>query len=387
MQVISVVYGPNLGRYGGGSLGVNALIEYWNNRHNIIHNCICEFETKTIGSRLYEKFFLKGKKRKLRKPYHFNRFIKNILNKYDEDSIFICQNIAAAYGLIKNGRKVVLIYHGQGSPIYEARGFGATFTEDEELREKEYESVAFGKSILVGFPSIGARDAYLETSSFGLDFRAKVKGKSEIVYNCCNDINVVEPRPELKKLIKKSAGKKVILTVSTLNDQKGVDLIPEKLSTIKNFKRDYCWLLCGTSGNLKDNILQQIDRLGLQDNFIHVDYKVSQGEIGFLYTISSFYMMHHRVSIFDLATLEAMSFGLIPMLSAVGGNLEVNKQENIIFMEGGKSVQVPDTESEINRLSLLNKQVVNKYFSAKAFLEGYMRLAAMAERKVKNHEK
>ncbi len=375
MRFVSVAYGPDLGPFCGGSLGVNALLKHWNQQLKIISDFHVEFECKSFKNRLYEKFFLKGRKRKLRKKYHLDIFIKKLLTKYDKNTIFICHNIPAAYELLSNHRRVVMIYHGQGSPLYEAKGFGAEFTPDEVTREKDYEYVTFGQSLLVGFPSIGARDAYLNSSAFDEAFAERVKDKSRILYNCCNYITAQTSGTEIKTLVSKLSNKKIILTVSTLNYQKGVDLIPEKLSTLTNFKQDYYWLLCGTSGALKEKIIAEVKKYGLEDNFRHIDYRISQDQVGFLYKSSVFYLMHHRVSIFDLASLEAMSFGLIPVLSPVGGNLEINKENNIIFMQAGKDLVLPRDDEKIKALSDLNRQVLNDHFSPKVFLKGYEQLA------------
>ena len=82
------------------------------------------------------------------------------------------------------------------------------------------------------------------------------------------------------------------------------------------------WILCGSKGEARQKILDEVKKYGLEDGFIHIDFKMPQAELSFFYGLADYYIMHHRISIFDLATLEAMSFGLIPVLSPVGGNLE-----------------------------------------------------------------
>lgn len=43
--------------------------------------------------------------------------------------------------------------------------------------------------------------------------------------------------------------------------------------------------------------------------------------------------MLHRISIFDFATLEAMSQHSAVILSKIGGNLDFNMNSNVIFAE------------------------------------------------------
>ena len=76
------------------------------------------------------------------------------------------------------------------------------------------------------------------------------------------------------------------------------------------------------------------------------------------------------MSIFDKATLEAMSYGLIPILSNVGGNKEMNAEDNVIFADDNMIARMPNRETEI-MLSQKNQHVFNKYFSMLQLVRAY----------------
>jgi glycosyltransferase involved in cell wall biosynthesis len=167
-----------------------------------------------------------------------------------------------------------------------------------------------------------------------------------------------------------------MITVSNLNSAKGVDLIPGFIESIPNFAENFIWLLVGSKGGDIGAIQSSIDKKGLSNAFFQID-RLPQREIGNLFEISSYYLMHHRVAIFDLATLEAMSFGLVPVLSSVGGNLEVNKQGNVLYVDNLKQEELAmlaDAEF-IEMQSAKNKQVFDQSFNNESFLKAYLTFA------------
>ena len=84
----------------------------------------------------------------------------------------------------------------------------------------------------------------------------------------------------------------------------------------------------------------------------------------------------HKVSVFDLSILQAMSYGCIPFLSKVGGNLELCGYQNGILINpddneltlpeyikmGGKYLE--DKKKE-------NMEIVKSYFNNRQFLNAY----------------
>ena len=89
--------------------------------------------------------------------------------------------------------------------------------------------------------------------------------------------------------------------------------------------------------------------------------------------ISDIYIMLQRISIFDLATLEAMNNNCALVLSNIGGNLDLNKENNIILIDvkdynsGVKDI----LNADLDVLKKKNKKIFEKYFSAESFSNNY----------------
>ena len=81
--------------------------------------------------------------------------------------------------------------------------------------------------------------------------------------------------------------------------------------------------------------------------------------------------MLHRISIFDFATLEAMSQRSAVILSKIGGNLDFNKNSNIIFAEDVETDESILIKANFSALKESNYNVFNSYFSKEAFVNQY----------------
>lgn len=95
----------------------------------------------------------------------------------------------------------------------------------------------------------------------------------------------------------------------------------------------------------------------------------------YLQEISDVYLMLHRISIFDLATLEMMNRAKTVVLSDIGGNREFNKENNIILWQ--KDYRKTASEilnTDLQQKGKLNKKVYNKYFSHTPYKEKYTEL-------------
>jgi glycosyltransferase involved in cell wall biosynthesis len=88
---------------------------------------------------------------------------------------------------------------------------------------------------------------------------------------------------------------------------------------------------------------------------------------------ADFYVMMQRESIFDLATLEAMRGGKPLVLSPVGGNLEVDLNNNVVFVTEDT---IDDACRDIVARDRLewgerNRAVYDKHFSVAHFVDRY----------------
>ena len=121
---------------------------------------------------------------------------------------------------------------------------------------------------------------------------------------------------------------------------------------------------------MEKNIAEKIQEL--KNTFVNFDAVILKNvpfaTVQYLYSISNVYIMCHRISVFDLATLEAMKNGCALVLSEVGGNIEYNVDENVIF---DKDYTLLLDNEKIFKLQEKNRQVYNEYFSKQKFKERY----------------
>ena len=369
-KIVSISYSVDKGPTKGGGGGVNSLLKFYNDKYQVmpsLHN-VFKDKKKPI-SRIYDKLTKKYNGF----GYYLEKFANKIDAEFDLDDLLICHDINSAAALNRLNRRYVLVYHGQGAPLYEYSSFGkSVLTAKEREQELRKERAAFEGANRVVFPSLGASDAYLRTAEFDDAYKENIIRKTKIIYNTSNEIKLGKAPSALDEINRKASGRKIILTVSTLNSAKGVDQIPEALENIPNFKERFLWVLVSSKGNMKEIVYKNVQKANLCDSFHHLDKPLKQSELAHLYSASTYYMMMHRVSIFDLATLEAMSYGLIPILSPVGGNLEVDKNDNVLFTP---ITDINDDKDYLRTKSGLNKKVHEECFSSIAFLNNYKALA------------
>ncbi|WP_284294780.1 glycosyltransferase family 29 protein [Luteimicrobium album] len=88
---------------------------------------------------------------------------------------------------------------------------------------------------------------------------------------------------------------------------------------------------------------------------------------------ADYYVMLHRSSIFDLAMLEAMRAGKPLVLSPVGGNLEVDLDGNVLFVDEGTLDDACRVIESRDRVAWgeRNRKVFEDHFSLEHFAERY----------------
>jgi len=126
------------------------------------------------------------------------------------------------------------------------------------------------------------------------------------------------------------------------------------------------------SGHLENQIYRELEKYNLIESFYHFNEKLDQLELKYLYELADFYVMQHRISIFDLATLEAMSNSCVPFLSETGGNIEFNKSFNIVYNINDLLKLIEN--NQLNYFKNLNKDVFYEFFSGKALLSNLKEL-------------
>jgi glycosyltransferase involved in cell wall biosynthesis len=290
------------------------------------------------------------------------------------DMLFICHDIGSAYGAFNSGKKYVLIYHQQGSLVSEAQAFGEELSDMEIQMMNDIEDVVFHNAQAVYFPSNGAKEEFVRTSKIncsGINFAGCLYNTVPSVYTR-DRISKVRRKYHISE--KRNIGCEIFLTVADFNVAKGVDRVPEFLNEYVNKSgKKVLWIAAGNATS--SGIFEMLEQNKSKWNFnsILIGKRISHNEVLALMEICDFYIMLHRKSIFDIATLEAMRAGLIPVLSNTGGNPEFNKDNNVILVNEGnytsaieklKNVTISDWKEH-------NKQVFSSYFSENNFYQEY----------------
>lgn len=300
--------------------------------------------------------------------------------RFRDEDVFLFQDFESAYAFLSlyNFKNTSLIYHQQGSLYNEWFSFtGVKFEKYRKYLNKRFSWVVENVGVL-GFPSYGAMSCLTESEP---DLMECISNKKEvsILYNGFSaddeDLKMSESVKDAIEKVRAFSGMK-FATVSALNEAKGVERIPEYLSVVKKQYGDLIWILIG-NGIKSNEVKENIKRFGLQDNVIWIDVAVPHDDILSVFQSTDFYIMFHRYSIFDYATIEAMAYGNIPILSCVGGNKEVIVNDNGCFVTDFADVsELHDllSRNTVSELKNRNRQLQLERFSEKAFLEYYYKM-------------
>ena len=314
----------------------------------------------------YEKKYKKLKKYLLEigMEYHFT----------DSDTyIFHDLQFARAFAEIYAYDKSIMVIHAQGSFYNEWVAIHGYECKDiKKYYEKCFVQV-INKFKFIGFPSEGAKNCFYESA---LELRKYEKEcEYKILYNgvVCPKVKPEHYIDFVKKL--KESNGYIFATIATLNSAKAVERIPQFLGRIKKEGIKFKWVLVG-KGVKEENVLAEIINAEIKEETVWLNKYVSHEEVLQILSIADFYILFHKYSIFDLSTLEAMHYGAIPILTPVGGNLEVIKNENGIFIDDFQDIQkfVALIENDLEPIHKLNQKIQQENFNDEAFLKYYVEL-------------
>lgn len=385
-------YRPNRGNTGG-SGGVNYKLLVANEKYNVIDGLYHYFKPSTPNIEVVNKnkkskyLFLRQysvidiiiKKRQLNSAIEWIKKLSKT-NDFKKDDVFVFHDFEAAYAFTKNYpnyNNTIFIYHQQGSLYDEwSASFNIQVKNFKRYLDRSLVNV-ISKVKMMGFPSEGARKVLKNSSE---DLFSVLQGKEyRILYNGVDIAENIEPTSNIIDYVKRiefSVGPRFI-TVSSLNHAKAVERIPEYLLSVKLKYPKFVWVIIG-NGIKKDDLKSNIDKYGLKDNVIWIDFPIPNTDVLAIFSNTDYYIMMHRWSIFDLSTLEAMGMGNVPILSNVGGNPEVVIDNNgLLIDEKNKNSileYVNDTYLNINILKNKNKEIQMAHFSMKQMLHSYKKL-------------
>lgn len=296
--------------------------------------------------------------------------------RYETGKLYVCHEYATAYGLALLHKKYILVIHSQGTRVDEKITLGEKLKKCEVWTVQNCEKYAIENALYVCFPSKGALESYFSSGYNKAD--RKKANIGPILYNTL----YADVRPGNVDDVMRDDTIITFLSVGTVTFAKGQDRVCRFLESIlkqEKFKR-IRWICVG-KGPMYDELAKCTDKLRAgYKNFEFISYeKLKFNEVQYLYTISDIYIMLHRLSIFDLATLEAMKNGCAIFLSELGGNLEYNLEDNIIFTdERADNISQYLEHNALEQLKAKNKKVYEDVFSEKCFKERYTELLVNA---------
>lgn len=304
-----------------------------------------------------------------------------LLSLNDEQTVYIVHDICSAFGLAVNGKNYVLVYHNQGELVYEWRNFGDIVSYEEEQLMKQIEMVSIQNAAYVCFPSRGAELFFWR--SWDIEHIPQYS-KGGTLYNCLVEDDLINVR-ELNDL-KKEDDVYTILSIGQMTSAKGMDRVPAFIKDLADqTNRKIRWIVVA-DGSLKKEVLhriKQVTEVNCKVSYVQFD-RLPHSSVNYLFQISDAYLMLHRISIFDLSTLEAMYNNLVIMLSDIPGNREYNVNSNIIMISEEADYQ--KIAEQINAYKGNNREVYDKEFSVDRFRERYIDMMSLMLEKCKSFE-
>lgn len=303
------------------------------------------------------------------KGEYFGAFLQILKEQtFEKHTLYITNDLGTAYGLAVLKKTYLFIFHHQGPIVKEDLDFGKTLSKKRIKTLHNIERTAFKNAKKIFFPSIGAQEMYFKSKYRSIDVAEVNIGGA--LYNTISEI-------QLKTRLECEPEKITFLSLGTISMAKGQDqsiCFIEKL--LEKSEKEIRYIVIGR-GPLLDEVNTHAIRLKEEyKNFeyIYIPRIESYEEIMRIHSIADIYIMLHRISIFDLSTLEAMSKKTALILSDVGGNKEFNRRDNVILVkENDYETAVEQLiNSDIGELKRKNRDVYDEFFSPTNFRNQYI---------------
>jgi glycosyltransferase involved in cell wall biosynthesis len=363
----------------GGPGGVNLRLYTANKRLHYFEHLILVFHDKVLEQELEMKIQFHEK------IYEGDRYLHRYFMKLNEyysfakDDVFIFHDASSAdvFNRIFSLPNTIIVYHQQGSLYKEWSCF--TGSENLEIKKKcdNLMKRAFASVKYVAFPSYGAIESVIDSDDSMKELIESVEKK--VLYNGCNCEQYILKVGEIAQNIIDNINSNEIptfITVATLNEAKGVERIPQYLEKIKEKYGEFLWVVIG-NGVKSTELCENVQKYHIKENTLWVKERIPHNDLLAIYQYTDFYILAHRFSIFDFATIEAMHYGNIPILTPVGGNKEIICEQNGIFINDLASTEEFDyfmEHEDVNAAREKNVKISEEKFSEEAFLKGYHEL-------------
>lgn len=313
---------------------------------------------------------------KIRVKYHrisiiLNKIIFKLMFRAKKNTYFFTHDIEMAVLLANLKLPYSLIFHHQGPFILEQNNMGYHLTDKQKKYYEKIERKAFVNATTLHFPSNGAADMY---------FVSKYANCKRSEVNLCpplyNIIPMINPTKPIELDLKYDRNYITLFSLGTLTAAKGQDQTVRFIHEYAKISpKPLRYLLVG-KGPLKNQLIKELEVIKKEVSTFTYQYfeSLSHSSVMYLHKISDIYIMLHRISIFDFATLEAMSQHSAIILSRVGGNVDLNKNHNIIFAEDVIADNSILENLDISSLKELNYNTFCLHFSKSAFVGQYEKL-------------
>ncbi len=231
MRVFFVVLRPMPDEPCGGGGGVNYRLMKAQEKYHLFEDVYFVFSNCMVADRTGEKVDLLPVEQL--EYVDKQKTVYSLLNKYlkfNDDDCFVFHDLhsfrymSEVVGAIK---KSIIVYHQQGGLYYESIAYGAPENAERKGELDSLTEYAIKNSTIFAFPSLGAKEALLNT----LPESRTWFGKREdvILYNGCTprlkserDVDF----EEIELFLKKIQGS-IFASVAVLNDAKGVERLPQ----------------------------------------------------------------------------------------------------------------------------------------------------------------
>lgn len=401
IQFINIAYRPEPKVATGGPNGVLKVLQenLGTSYKGFIQRYYYEPNNIDVGKHL--DFFNKNKKLGTitRKLLEADVFVQQELCKrvpfnfvdFNRKFIFICHDIGSAVGAYHAGFEYVLIYHQQGAFYFERESFGEMLSPEEKAIINDYEKIAFNNAYKVYFPSIGAKCEFLSTTTNKI---STLNFSKSPLYNTVPDINLALCVSSGRKLIHKYGISKyftnklrnryiIFMSIGDYSFNKGhdvtfkiLDKLADSCNSDKKSDKKIVWIVCGTAH--KSGIYETINESSKKSKIECCLIPKREDHDGIMYILSlvDAFIMMQRHAIFDFSTLEAMQLGKLVFLSKTGGNLDFNKENNIVYLNKDnveESVNIISQSMKIKyEFEVKNKNVFDNFFSKNNFIGSYL---------------
>ena len=212
---------------------------------------------------------------------------------------------------------------------------------------------------------------------------AEYASKTSVAYNGV-DTAMFSPHNDGKKARKRYGldGRKVLLTVCRLEEQKGLRFMVEALRKLVAKDDSYYWVLVGR-GSLEEWLQKTCSSPSLRGHFKLIAQKVPDGDLAELYAACDAFVLPSVWEPFGMVLCEAMSTGK-PVVSTTAGGIPEVVSPDCGFLCKPRNSR--DLESKIERLFSSESQLERMGKNARGRMERHFTWDHTAQYYVKLYE-